>query len=286
MHEGELPTDAELVRTLLEQQCPKWAGLPIERVPSSGTDNALYRLGDEMVVRLPRIEWATGGIEKDFRWLPALAPLLPVAIPTPLARGRPAAGFPWEWGVYSWLPGENPALGSGGVELALDLARFVRALRAVDTAGAPASRRGRPLATQDERAREALAEVPEAAEAWEAALALPEWEGRPVWLHADLLPGNMLVRDGRLAAVIDFAVAGVGDPACDLMPAWCVLNAEARELYRGEVGLDEATWGRGRGWALSLGLIALPYYRETNPAFAAVARHLIDEVLADANVRS
>jgi aminoglycoside phosphotransferase (APT) family kinase protein len=286
MHEGELPTDAGLVRALLEQQFPKWAGLPIERVRSSGTDNALYRLGDDKVVRLPRIEWATGGIEKDFRWLPALAPLLPVAIPTPLARGRPAAGIPWEWGVYSWLPGANPALGSGGVELALDLARFVRALRAVDTAGAPASRRGRPLATQDERAREALAEVPEARETWDGALALPEWEGRPVWLHADLLPGNLLVRDASLAAVIDFAVAGVGDPACDLIPAWCVLNAEARDLYRREVGLDEATWGRGRGWALSMGLIAEPYYRETNPAFAAVARHLIDEVLADANVRS
>jgi aminoglycoside phosphotransferase (APT) family kinase protein len=286
MHEGELPTDEELVRALLDQQFPQWAGLRIERVPSSGTDNALYRLGEDMVVRLPRIEWAEGGIEKDFRWLPALAPLLPAAVPTPLARGRPAAAFPWEWGVYSWLPGQNPALGSGGVELALDLARFVRALRAVDIAGAPASRRGRPLATQDERAREALSEVPEAAGAWEAALALPDWQGRPVWLHADLLPGNLLVQQGRLAAVIDFAVAGVGDPACDLIPAWCVLKADARRLYRREVGLDEATWGRGRGWALSLGLIALPYYRETNPAFAAVARHLIDEVLADANVRS
>ena len=286
MHEGELPTDAGLVRTLVEQQFPKWAGLRIERVPSSGTDNALYRLGEDLVVRLPRIEWAAGGIGKDFRWLPELAPLLPVPVPAPLARGRPAAGFPWEWGIYSWLPGENPVPGSGDVELALDLARFVRALRAVDAAEAPASRRGRPLATQDKRARGALAEIPEATDAWEAALALPEWEGPPVWLHADLLPGNLLVRRGRLAAVIDFAVAGVGDPACDLIPAWCVLNAEARALYRREVGLDEATWGRGRGWALSLGLIALPYYRETNPEFAAVARHLIDEVLADANVRS
>src|SRR5262245_46714548 len=162
MHEGELSTDAGLVRALLEQQFPKWAGLPIERVPSSGTDNALYRLGDDMVVRLPRIEWATGGIGKDFRWLPVLAPLLPVAIPTPLARGRPAAGFPWEWGVYSWLPGANPALGAGGPALARDLARFVGALREIDTAGAPVSRRGKPLATQDERARQALSAVPEA----------------------------------------------------------------------------------------------------------------------------
>jgi len=286
MHADELPIEIPLVRRLLEEQFPEWAALPVERVPSMGTDNALFLLGDHKVVRLPRIEWATGGIDKDFRWLPLLAPMLPVAIPEPLARGRPGAGFPWDWGVYSWLPGENPGLGSGGAGLALDLAGFVRALREIDVEGAPASRRGKGLATQDERARQALSEVPEASGAWEAALALPEWEGPPVWLHADLLPGNLLVRGGRLAAVVDFAVAGVGDPACDLIPAWSVLSGEARQLFRREAGLDDATWARGRGWALSLGLIALPYYRETNPAFAAVARHLVDEVLAEANVRS
>jgi aminoglycoside phosphotransferase (APT) family kinase protein len=286
MHADELTVEVPLVRALLEEQFPQWAKLSLERVRSIGTDNALYRLGAAMVVRLPRIEWATRGIDKDFRWLPALASRLPVAIPAPLARGRPGAGFPWEWGVYSWLPGENPDLGRGGAELALELARFVRALRAVDIADAPTSRRGRPLATQDERARQALSEVPEAADAWDAALAAPEWEGPPVWLHADLLPGNLLVRDGRLAAVIDFAVAGVGDPACDLIPAWSVLNGEARPVFRRETGVDEATWERGRGWALSIGLIALPYYRETNPEFATVARHMIDEVLADANIRS
>jgi aminoglycoside phosphotransferase (APT) family kinase protein len=286
MHADELPIETPLVRRLLEGQFPEWADLPLARVESTGTDNALYRLGDEMVVRLPRIEWAAGGIEKDFRWLPLLGPRLPVAVPTPLARGRPGAGFPWEWGVYSWLPGENPPLGRGREQLARDLAGFVRALRKVEAMGAPASRRGKPLATQDERARRALAEVPEAADAWAASLAVPEWEPGPVWLHADLLPGNLLVRDGRLAGVIDFAVAGVGDPACDLMPAWSVLGGEARQVFRGEAGLDDATWARGRGWALSVGLIALPYYRETNPGFAAVARHLIDQVLADTNVRS
>lgn len=286
MHADELPIEVPLVRRLLEEQFPEWAALPLERVPSTGTDNALYRLGDELVVRLPRIERATGGIAKDFRWLPLLAPRLPVGIPTPLARGRPGAGFPWEWGVYSWLPGENPALGPGSEELARDLAGFVRALRAIETAGAPPSRRGKPLASQDAQARQALAEVPEAALAWEASLAAPEWEGRPVWLHADLLPGNLLVRQGRLAGVLDFAVAGVGDPACDLIPAWSVLGGGARQVFRREAGLDDATWSRGRGWALSLGLIALPYYRETNPGFAAVARHLIDEVLAETNICS
>jgi aminoglycoside phosphotransferase (APT) family kinase protein len=286
MHAGELLIEIPLVRRLLGGQFPEWAGLPLERVASTGTDNALFRLGDELVVRLPRIEWATSGIEKDFRWLPVLAPRLPVAIPAPLGRGRPAAGFPWEWGVYSWLAGENPPLGPGGPELARDLAELVRALRGIDGEGAPPSRRGRPLSTQDERARQALAEIPEAADAWEAALAVPDWDGRPAWLHADLLPGNLLVRKGRLAGVIDFAVAGVGDPACDLIPAWSVLGGEARRVFRRETGVDDATWARGRGWALSIGLIALPYYRETNPGFAAVARHMIDQVLAEANICS
>lgn len=286
MHADEFPIEIPAVRRLLEGQFPEWAALPLERVASTGTDNALFRLGDDLVVRLPRIEWATRGIEKDFHWLPRLAPWLPVAIPTPLGRGRPAAGFPWEWGVYSWLAGENPALGSGDAQLARDLAGFVLALREVDAAGAPPSRRGKPLVTQDERARQALTEVPEAKEAWEAALAVREWEGRAVWLHADLLPGNLLVLEGRLAAVIDFAVAGVGDPACDLIPAWSLLHGEARQIFHREAGLDDDTWARGRGWALSLGLIALPYYRETNPGFAAVARHLIDEVVAETNVCS
>ena len=286
MHADELPIEIPLVRGLLEEQFPEWAALPLTGVPSLGTDNALYRLGRDLVVRLPRIEWATGGIEKDFRWLPLLAPLLPVAIPVPLARGRPGAGFPWEWGVHSWLPRENPDLGSGGPELALDLARLTRALREIDAMGAPASRRGRPLATQDERARQALFEVPEATGAWEAALGVPDWDGPPVWLHADLLPGNLLVRAGRLAGVIDFAVAGVGDPACDLIPAWSVLGGDARHIFRREAGIDDDTWARGRGWALSIGLIALPYYRETNPAFAAVARHMIEQALADPNVCS
>lgn len=190
MHADELLVEIPLVRRLLGEQFPEWAALRLERVTSSGTDNTLYRLGADMVVRLPRTESATGGIEKDFRWLPQLAPSLPVAIPEPLARGRPGAGFPWDWGVYSWLPGENPGLGSGGPELALDLARFVHALRGIAPEGAPVSRRGKGLVTQDERARQALSEVPEALDAWEAALGVPSWEGPPVWLHADLLPGT------------------------------------------------------------------------------------------------
>ncbi len=292
MHADEHLTDVPLVQQLLAAQFPEWAALPIERVPSSGTDNALYRLGDDMVVRLPRIKWATAGIGKDFGWLPLLAPLLPVAIPSPLARGRPGSGYPWEWGVYTWLGGQNPEVGAGSEAIARDVADLLRSLRRVDLPNPPACRRGKPLASQNDQTRKALdgleglVDAELAAAVWDEALALPDWAGPALWLHGDLLPGNLLVQGGRLTGVIDFAVMGVGDPSCDLIPAWSVFEGDARDLFRREVEVDDFTWARGRAWALSIGLGALPYYRETNPAFAAVAQHMISQVLAEPNVRS
>jgi aminoglycoside phosphotransferase (APT) family kinase protein len=288
LHANELPTNAALVRRLLASQLPHWASLPIERVPSSGTDNALYQLGDDMVVRLPRVEWAVSGLVRELEWLPTLTPLLPIEIPKPLAAGSPAAGFPWPWAVYEWLDGANPTLDRRAEPdlLARDLACLIQAFRRIEIDG-PSSRRGLPLTVQDEAARTALGEldseidVVAAAAAWEHALRAPEWSGPPMWIHGDLLPGNLLVRDGRLTGVLDFALVGVGDPACDLVVAWSVLPGSSRSRFRDELGVDEATWSRGRGWALSIGLVALPYYKQTNPGFAALARHLIREVLAE-----
>jgi aminoglycoside phosphotransferase (APT) family kinase protein len=237
-----------------------------------------------MVVRLPRIHWATSGLTKELQWLPVLAPLLPVAIPMPLATGIPADGYPWEWGVYSWLPGRNPA--PGDVAMA-DLVELLRAFREIELPDAPPTRRGKPLSSQDEWVRAALVELEgmidtEAATTeWDAALEVPDWSGPPVWLHGDLLPGNLLVQDGRLSGVLDFSLVGVGDPACDLIVAWALLAGGTRETFRVELGVDDDTWARGRGWALSIALVALPYYKDTNPGFAATARHLIEEVLAE-----
>ena len=291
MHTDEVHTDEALVRGLLAMQLPEWASLPIERVPSSGTDNALYRLGDDMVVRLPRIHWAVAGLERELEWLPLLGPRLPVKTPTPLATGSPDDEYPWPWAVYRWLAGENPVLGqtSNSASLAPELAEFLRALRQVVLAGPP-TRRGEPLRTQDDAARAALAklsgeiDVAAATSAWEQALRVPDWTGPPTWLHGDLLPGNLLVQGGHLTGVLDFALVGMGDPACDLIAAWSVLPARERAVFREELEVDDETWARGRGWALSIALIALPYYKETNPGFAAVARHLIGQVLADSPV--
>lgn len=293
MHPDEVDTDASLVRRLLAAQFPKWADLPIERVRSAGTDNAIYRLGDDLAVRLPRIEWATGQVEKEHRWLPRLAPHLPLAIPSPLAMGFPAEGYPWHWSVYSWLEGENATvdrLADLG-QAATDLARFVAALQRIDPFGGPRagvdSSRGVPLAARETPTRTAIAalhgglDTDAVTVAWEAALLTPAWPGPGVWLHGDLNAGNLLARHGRLSAVIDFGTMAVGDPACDVMVAWTLLTAETRDVFRAALSVDDATWARGRGWALSWALIVLPYYEHTNPELCGIARYAIGEVLAD-----
>ena len=295
MHADEVDIDVSLVGRLLAAQFPQWAGLPIERVRPSGTDNAIYRLGDDMAVRLPRRERTSGTLEKERRWLPRLAPLLPLAVPVPLAEGMPAEDYPWKWSVYRWLEGENATVEriTDLSQLATDLAQFVAALQRIDPTGGPSPGehnffRGAPLAGRDEATRAAIASLARAIDggtvtaAWEAALRAPEWERPPVWVHGDLDLRNLLVERGRLRAVIDFGGLGVGDPACDVMVAWKVLSPDTRDIFRAELSVDEASWARGRGWALSQALIALAYYTlETNPVLVREAQRWMAEVLAD-----
>jgi aminoglycoside phosphotransferase (APT) family kinase protein len=289
MHADEIHTDADLVARLLAGQFPHWAHLPIRPVASGGTDNALYRLGDDMVVRLPRIHWAVQSLDKEHQWLPRLAPLLPVAIPAPLAKGVPADGYPWHWSVYRWLDGENPTIDHHGDSrrLAVDLASFLTALQRIDPTGGPLAARGGPLATRDGATRTAIdalrgeVDTDAVTAAWEAALQVAPSTLPPCWVHADLSPGNVLLVHHRLGAVIDFSLMGLGDPACDLPIAWNLLPESVRDLFRTALEIDDATWMRGRGWALSIALIQLPYYRDTNPTLAASARHVIREVLTD-----
>lgn len=296
MHADEVETDVPLVRRLLAARFPRWANLRIERVTSSGTDHALYRLGDDMVVRLPRIAGAASQADEELRWLPRLAPHLPLAIPEPLATASPADGFPFPWSVYRWLDGESVTLDRivDPVQTATDLAGFVAALQRIDPSehlgpGEPFTDRGAPLATRDEETREAIAALDgmfdplRLTEAWDQALRAPEWTGPPVWIHGDLLPSNLLVHHGRLSAVIDFGAMGTGDPACDVMPAWVTFSGASRDAFRSGLAADEATWARGRGWALSWAAIFIPYYVHTNPVGVSIARRAIEEALADAS---
>jgi aminoglycoside phosphotransferase (APT) family kinase protein len=292
MHANEADIDTALVGRLVRDQFPQWAGLRLSRVPSAGTDNALFRLGPELTVRLPRIPGSTGQAQKEARWLPRLAPQLPLAVPTPLEVGQPGAGYPWHWSICRWLDGETltDTRFADPIEAAAALAGFITALQRIDPTDGPAAGRGTPLPRRDPATREALTALRERlpeddldtlTEVWANALRAPCWQRSPVWLHGDLLPGNLLVRHGRLSAVIDFGTLGTGDPAVDLLPAWALFSGESRSAFRDAVDVDEATWTRGRGWALSIALIIMPYYWNSNPVLMATARRIVREILAE-----
>lgn len=282
--------DSELARRLVAAQFPHWAHLPVRPVAHGGWDNRTFHLGDDMTVRLPSAAGYVPAVEKEQRWLPVLAPHLPLPIPTPLGRGEPALGYPFPWSVYGWLAGEtaSPSRIGSLTAFAEDLAAFLVALQAVDATGGPPAGehsffRGAPPASYDAETRRTIAalgdRVPGAhcTEIWEAGLAAT-FTGRPVWFHGDIAHGNLLVRDGRLAGVIDFGTSGVGDPACDAQIAWTLFRGESRATYRAALGIDDAMWARARAWTLWKSLITLD---ADNPATAAGARASLDQVLAE-----
>ena len=294
---------AELVRRMLAAQFPEWADLRIEPVEVDGWDNTTFRLGDRMSVRLPSGPRYATQVDKEHEWLPRLAPLLPLPIPVPLAKGAPTSQFPLPWSVYQWIDGEIAQMAriddlSG---FAAACAAFLVALQRLDAVdgpppGAHSYFRGCPLTLEDPQrpyntpgnwgTREAIAilgdriDARAATDVWDAALARP-WSGLPVWVHGDIAPSNLLVRNGCLSGVIDFGCAAVGDPACDLVIAWTFFSGESREAFRAGLPLDDATWARGRGWALWKAVYVLARTIDTGPEEAADARHVLDEVLAD-----
>jgi aminoglycoside phosphotransferase (APT) family kinase protein len=289
LHDGEADIDAGLVGRLVAAQFPDLRELPVRAVPSTGTVNAIYRLGDHLYARLPRVRQWAGDLENEWRWLPALGPRLSLEVPEPVAKGRPGSSYPFPWAIYRWIDGRPYAdeLVDDEGQAARELARFVAELRRVDLAGAPRAGRA-PLRELDADTRAAIAtardviDADAATAAWERALQAPAWSGPPVWIHSDLLRPNLLVRDGRLRAVIDFGAAGVGDPAADVIAAWSVFGPAGRAVFRRALGVDGGTWERARGYALHQAALIIPYYAQTNPGFAASARRTVAEVLADA----
>ena len=288
LHEGEVDVDLELVRRLVAGQFPRFAGLPIRAVASTGTVNAIYRLGDELCVRLPRLEKWARDLDKELSWLPKLAPCLSLRVPEPVEKGHPAHGYPFVWAIYRWIDGHvyRDDLVHDERKAAEDLAQFVVELRRVDSLGGPRGGR-KPLHKLDAVTRAAIEssrgiiDSHAAAAAWERALEAPAWDGTPVWIHTDLLRANLLVDGGRLRAVIDFGSTGVGDPAADVIAAWSVLGRIGRATFRRALDVDDGTWSRARGYALHQAALIIPYYAETNPGFAALAKRTVDEVLAE-----
>jgi aminoglycoside phosphotransferase (APT) family kinase protein len=265
LHRDELPVDEALVRRLLEEQFPRLAALPLAQLPTGGTDNVIFRLGDALSVRLPRQRRVAGSLAGETESLPRLAPHLPVAVPTPVALGAPGAGYPNEWAIHEWLAGEDAS--GAPLDLAVaaaDLADLLLALQRIDPTGGPAPEgRGGPLAPRDDAVREAVTALGDQ-------------------IDAAAVLADLLVTDGRITGLLDWGCACVGDPACDVKVAWAVLDADTRPLFRARLGVDDATWARGRGWALSQALIALPYYMGTYPVIVREARRWLAEALAGA----
>jgi aminoglycoside phosphotransferase (APT) family kinase protein len=291
--DGRAGIDAGLVRRLVATQFPQWRDLPVTPVEVDGWDNRTYRLGDEMTVRLPTHEAYSLAVEKEDRWLPILAPSLAVPIPGPLALGAPGQGYPFSWSIRRWLDGETASIDRMDdlSVFACSVADFVLALQRIDATGGPPAGahsfyRGAPPAHYDDETRRSLhvldgsIDTVKASAVWDAALAAT-WHGPPVWFHGDIATGNLLIKDGRLAAVIDFGTSGVGDPACDLVIAWTLFFGDSREAFRRAVGQDRASWARARGWALWKALIGLAEDIDTDRERASKNRRLIDEILAD-----
>jgi aminoglycoside phosphotransferase (APT) family kinase protein len=277
------PIEVAVVRRLIATQFPQWAHLPVRPAPAQGWDNRTFRLGETMLVRLPSAAEYALAVSKEQRWLPVLAPHLPLPIPVPLAVGEPGSGYPHPWSVYRWLEG-SPAASAAIADLdsfAVALADFLLALQQVDPAGGPAPGvhnwyRGGPLLTYDRQMVDAVGALDNSdtiREVWRAALAA-RWDRPPVWFHGDVAAGNLLVADGKLSAVIDFGTCGVGDPACDLAIAWTLLSGSSRETFRRRLSVDPAMWLRGQGWALWKAVIT------ASGTGAVQAKHVIDEILA------
>ncbi|HEU5130376.1 MAG TPA: aminoglycoside phosphotransferase family protein [Glycomyces sp.] len=269
--DGRAGIDAGLVERLIAAQFPQWSGLPVRPVEIDGWDNRTYRLGEDKTVRLPTAASYALAVAKEHRWLPLLAPHLPVPVPVPLGLGAPGEGYPHPWSVRRWIDGETARPDRVGdlTAFAVAVGEFLTALQGVDATGGPAGgehsfHRGASPAHYDEETRKALRaldgrlDTAGAEAVWDAALAA-EWSDPPVWFHGDVAGGNLLLRGGRLAAVIDFGTCGVGDPACDLVIAWTMFEGASRETFRRTVGRGEDAWARARGWAVWKALIRLAW---------------------------
>jgi len=289
LHVDELHIDASIVKQLLQEQFPAWADLQLELIYPVGTDNVMYRLGNDKVVRLPRTEESAASLEKEHQWLSKLAPHLPIKVPVILGEGNPSSDYPLPWLVCNFLEGKNLMEGNSldYNQAAVDLGNFVAAMQKVNAKGGPKCRRGQPLAMRNQEMQESIPLMSDLydtsllTDIWKRALKESVWKKGPVWIHGDLHAGNLLAKNDRITAVVDFGLAGIGDPASDMMLAWTLLTPETRPIFRSIVQPDEATWKRGRAWAFTLGIVAYPYYRNSNPTFAKLAKRAIDEVLSE-----
>jgi aminoglycoside phosphotransferase (APT) family kinase protein len=281
--------DENLIRNLIAMQVPKWADLRLSSIPTSGTVNAIFRLGSEMYVRLPRAERFVASLDNELEWLPRLGPYLSLAVPKPVFRGESGAGYPFPWAIFRWRDGQTYAAEHVRRESneAIALGDFIRELRAIDPTEAPRSHRDQPV-IDDDFTKLSIEALPagfdrsEVWSAWKTVLQADAWNRKnAVWIHGDLIPPNVLVHRGRISAVLDFGDVGVGDPAVDLIPAWSLFGSEGRAVFRAKLEADQDTWARARAFAFRQAVRIIPYYLKTHSNFVAMATTTIGRVLDD-----
>ena len=291
--DGRQRADTEMARRLVAAQFPHWAHLPVQPVASGGWDNVTFRLGEDLTLRLPTAERYVPQIEKELVWLPRLAAHLPLPIPEPVGKGEPGQGFPWPWSICRWIEGESAVIAqiADRNAFAVSLAGFLLDLQSIDATGGPEAgphnfHRGGALAVYDQEATRAIAENRAGADPalltdiWRLALET-RWSAAPIWVHGDVAPGNLLCRVGHLTAVIDFGSCATGDPACDLVIAWTMLEGEAREVFKRSMSLDAGTWQRARGWALWKAAITLAGPSGADSAVSASAKSVIQALAGE-----
>ena len=291
----QLVIDDSLVRRLIATQFPQWKNLPITAVSESGWDNRTFHLGSEMSIRLPSGEEYERQVQKEQEWLPKIAPHLPLPIPQPIAMGMPSEGYPWHWSIYKWLEGESAnklELSDAHLEIiAVQLAQFLNEFHQFDAAGAPAPGlhnwwRAAHTSVYDSDTEELIeklkdfVDVDKARSLWQRAIN-SKWDREPVWVHGDVASGNLLVKDNRLVAVIDFGCMGIGDPACDLTIAWTFFRGESRRIFKAHLHLDEETWARARGWAMWKALFEISQLEDKCGVNLAKQLQIIDAVLEE-----
>ena len=288
MHDNEFFIDESLVRKLLQSQQEELSNLPLLPVSSHGSDHALFRLGENYVIRLPRVAGAVKGIEKESIWTPKLSKHFNIPTSKPAYVGKSEAYYPYNWLIMNWIEGNNPDFEKTDEhsQIVKDLAHFINTLHGIKLVNGPRSRRGIPLTNLDQQVKECFTQISNEYDTiklnkiWQSIIDTPYWNKELVWIHGDLHQGNILCRYNRLAGVIDFSDIGMGDPATDLMIAWTLLNKNSREQFKNSLlMIDECMWIRGKGWALSMAAIMLPYYKSRNPYYAKLARRIIDEII-------
>lgn len=289
LHKNEVEINKELAENLIEIQCPRYFHEAISQLTLSGTENVMFTLGEDKLIRLPRIEEAVHSLEKESKWLPALGGNLNISIPKVIFNGKPSNSYPFPWLIISKLEGkdvssENPLDDNSACE---DLAQFILNLRSIPAKDGPACSRGMSLSYRDKAVRKSILLLEEEYDTklltnlWESSLSVSEWRKEPFWLHGDIHRGNILVKSGKISAILDFGLCGIGDPSCDLMAAWTLLNTKARRKFFSLLNADSDSIKKARGWALSMGILGYPYYRETNPSFALLAKDAMDEIIKD-----